>query len=124
MATILIVDDDEIVCDVIAAMLQRQGHQALVHLDGSRVLKAIEVDNVDLVITDIIMPNTEGIETIIQIRRAHPALPVIAMSSSDRYLKFSETFGADRAFVKPIDLGELAAAVQALLAPAAKKIAS
>ncbi len=124
MATVLIVDDDEVVCSVVEALLRRQGHTAVVHRDGSRVLETVATTPVDLVITDIIMPNTEGIEMIIQLRRIRPGLPIIAMSSSDRYLKFSTSFGADRAFSKPVDLGALADAVQALLPPQAAKIAS
>src|SRR5690349_9031937 len=77
---ILVIDDDEGITDSIARLLCTQGHTVTMVNDASRALEHLESSAFDLVITDIIMFGTDGIETIQVIRKQFPAMPVIAMS--------------------------------------------
>ncbi|UCG53834.1 MAG: response regulator, partial [Candidatus Latescibacterota bacterium] len=74
----------------------------------------------DLVITDVVMPEQEGIATVIELRRDWPTLPIIVISGGGRvdsqnYLRIAEGLGANRTFAKPVDRGELLHAVRELL---------
>ena len=78
-------------------------------------------DPADVVITDIVMPEKEGLETIQELRRDFPGAKIIAMSGGGRigpkgYLKLAEKLGASRAFAKPFDRMEMVSAVDELLA--------
>lgn len=76
----------------------------------------------NLVILDIVMPDQEGIETLIQLRKEYPRLPVIAISGGgkigpDNYLKLAKAFGADETFEKPVSNTVLLSAIRTLLEP-------
>lgn len=117
MATILLVDDDDAFRTMLRRALQRVGHTVLEAEDGRAALRTLSGATVDLVITDIIMPNTEGIETIIALRRTHPELKVIAMSGGGRmkpegYLEVAKQFGAVHVFKKPFNTKKFFAAIE------------
>jgi DNA-binding response OmpR family regulator len=106
MARILVIDDDEIVNTMIVQMLSEQGHKADAAWNGNQGLKLMETIPYDLVVTDIIMPEKEGIETINIIRQKSRTLPIIAISGggkigSQQYLSLAHQFGADYIFHKP-----------------------
>jgi len=116
MATILVVDDDDGFRSMLRRTLQRAGHTVLEAADGSAALRALRDVTPELVITDIIMPGMEGIETIRAMRRSHPRLAIIAMSGGGRmkpngYLEMAQAFGASRILSKPFDNDQLFAAV-------------
>ena len=116
MASILLIDDDEAFRSMLRRALQRRGHTVVEAPEGAAALRSLGSHSVDLVITDIVMPNMDGIETIRALRASHPGLKVIAMSGGGRvrpegYLETATAFGAVRVFSKPFDTEELLAAV-------------
>jgi CheY-like chemotaxis protein len=112
MAHILLIDDDDLVREVIRSGLERSGHHVFEASDGKKGLAAHQATPVDLVITDIIMPGMEGLETIIKFRRQYPNLKVIAISGGGMgkagdYLTLAAKFGAHRTVAKPFSIEKL-----------------
>ena len=98
MSRILIVDDDTILRSTLASSLANAGHVAIEAADGREALRLLHAQPVDLVLTDIVMPEQEGLETIIALRRDRPGLPVVAMSGINErapiYLELARKLGA------------------------------
>lgn len=120
MAHIMVVDDEEPIRAAMAAVLCRAGHRVTVAGDGEEALAKFGPDRFDLVITDIVMPRMDGIETVRALRRCHPALRIIAISGSESgdrglYLKAATALGADATLPKPFRAADLQQAVEALL---------
>jgi len=108
MARILVVDDEEIIRFTLRQILEKAGHEVLEAANGQDALDSYEEHRVDLVITDIIMPEKEGIETIVELRQRQPDLRIIAVSGGGRtrtldYLEIAERLGADGALAKPLN---------------------
>lgn len=121
MARILVVDDDVQVRKLLEKLLERAGHQVITAADGREGLSAFGRAPADLVVTDLIMPEKEGIEMILEIRQANPAVKIIAISGGARiapenYLRMAQSLGAGRTFSKPVDRDALLAAVSEMLA--------
>lgn len=121
MARIMIVDDEPDVREALAAMIGAAGHEARVAAEGNAALMLLPQFQPDLVITDILMPGMEGIQTIYELRKRQPDLPIIAMSGGERfdgmsYLGAAERLGANHSIAKPISPHGLLAAITALLA--------
>ena len=121
MAQILLVDDDDMFRPMLQAMLERQGHQVISAQNGDQALARHREERCDLVITDIIMPDKEGLETIRALVRENPAVRIIAMSGGGRtsaadYLSLAKRFGAAALLTKPFSGQELADAIGAVLA--------
>ncbi len=117
---ILIVDDDEAVRSVIRRALLAAGYRTIEAGDGRQAYRELRRQPVDLVITDIIMPDVEGIELILHLRRDYPGLPILAISGGGRispadYLKSARCCGATNILAKPFELDELRAVVASLL---------
>ncbi len=107
MARVLVVDDEEFIRFTLRQMLEKAGHEVIEAVNGQDALDAFQRTTVDLVITDIIMPEKEGIETIVELRRQRPDLKIIAVSGGGRtrtldYLDIAERLGADSAIAKPL----------------------
>ena len=124
MALILVIDDEQMLRRTLRALLERAGHTVVEAEDGDQGLAQFDVQMPDLVLTDIIMPNREGVETIGELRRRAPKTPIIAMSGGgsrggDLFLTLAEQLGASATLTKPIRQAELIAAVDAALQPAA-----
>ncbi len=120
MSCILLVDDHPEFLAVQQELLERAGHTVVTATNGFKALTAVEAGVFDLVITDIIMPGKEGLETIIELRRRHPLLKIIAMSGGGQvgawsYLELAEKLGALHALEKPFNEAELIAAVTTVL---------
>jgi CheY-like chemotaxis protein len=120
MARILVIDDDHAVRLTIQVFLEREGHEVICASDGNEGLRAFTSDSPQLIITDIIMPNKEGIETIMQIRQRDAAIPIIAMSGGGRvgnadFLKMAGRLGANEVLAKPFERQDLIAALRRLL---------
>jgi DNA-binding response OmpR family regulator len=116
VASILLLDDDEGVLDVLGKGLRKAGHDVFMATDGSAGLRIASDNSVDVLVTDIIMPGMEGLETIGAIRGLHPAIRVIAMSGGGaigprNYLDLARALGADTTLQKPFTLGDLVSAV-------------
>ena len=124
MARILLIDDDATVRYALKQVLERAGHQVEEANDGMVGIDVYNATRPDIVVTDIIMPNQEGIETIIKLKRMAPEVAIIAMSGGGRtgnrdFLAMAEKLGAAKVMPKPFRPRELVEAVQALLPTAA-----
>ena len=84
MLTILLVEDDEELSKLLEYALVRAGNKILRARDGLEALRIYDPKKVDLVLTDLIMPDLEGVELIIRLKRLHPNLKIIAMSGGGR----------------------------------------
>lgn len=120
MARILIIDDDALLRNVLAKALVHAGHTVIQAEDGRQGIDLMRATEVDVAITDLIMPVQEGVETIIALRRDHPDVPVIAMSggasNSPLYLEIAEKIGARHILSKPFLTRELVALIGEILA--------
>jgi CheY-like chemotaxis protein len=116
-AAILVVDDDAAVRSLFHKILARAGYRVMEAADGAQALAAVSKGGVDLVITDLVMPEKEGIETIVEIRRSHPQVKIAAVSGAfgGRYLETASLLGADAALAKPVSEETLVGAVRRLL---------
>lgn len=117
---ILVVDDDASVQETVQRYLELNGFHVQVAADGVDASKILENSPVDLVITDIIMPEQDGFGLIGDIRVYHPDVRVIAISGggingSASYLAAATRLGAHAALAKPVDFTDLLACVQQLL---------
>jgi DNA-binding response OmpR family regulator len=124
MTRILVIDDEPGVRDFLATALARAGYEVAAAANGREGIHLCRCAGVDLVITDLVMPEKEGLETIVELRRDHPDLAVIAISggargSSRTYLSAAELCGADRVFDKPIAPATLLTAVREIVGPPA-----
>jgi len=115
---ILLVDDDPAVLELLAEILRQEGYSVVTARDGGQAQTVLRSQEVDLMITDLIMPNQEGIETIQAVRQARPGLKLIAMSGAFNgpLLKAARLLSADVALAKPISENDLLASVEAVLA--------
>jgi DNA-binding response OmpR family regulator len=109
---ILVIDDDHLVRYTISKILQRNGYDVVTASDGKRGMAVFRSENPDVVITDIIMPEQEGAETIIMIKHERPQVRIIAISGGARtrnidYLEMARALGADDVIRKPFDADEL-----------------
>ena len=124
MARILVIDDEELVRFTLRQILQKAGHEVVEATNGKNGIEVFKQSPVDLIITDIIMPQKEGIETIVELRRDYPDVGIIAISGGGRtrttnYLELAQTFGARHILRKPFGRHELLDAVQDVLGTAA-----
>jgi DNA-binding NtrC family response regulator len=124
MARILIVDDEPSILSIMARILARLGHESEQATNGKEALRQMGDRPADVVITDLIMPETEGIETIAAIRKRWPGTRIIAMSGGGRqsptpYLAVAASLGADATLAKPFQMADLAAVLGRVLAPSA-----
>ena len=120
MPRILLVDDDESFRPMLHETLERFGYEVVVAVNGNEALDRYREQPADLVLTDVIMPDKEGLETIREIRRQWPDARIIAMSgggrtSTDNYLKMARTMGAAEVLSKPFSNRDLLAAIEAVL---------
>ncbi len=120
MARILIIDDDEQILAMLRQTLEREGYKVVDASDGKEGLRRYRENPTDLIITDLIMPEKEGIETILELRRDFPDVKIIAISGGGRvdpgqYLSIAKSFGAQYTFAKPIERKKLLKAVRELL---------
>ena len=121
MARILIIDDDDHIRKMLRIMLENAGYNEVEDAENGYIgMKLIRKNPFDLVITDIVMPEKEGIETIMELRRDFPAVKIIAMSGGGKigpetYLEMAGHLGAGKALAKPFQQAELFDAVRELL---------
>ncbi|MEY8877924.1 MAG: response regulator [Leptothrix sp. (in: b-proteobacteria)] len=125
MAHVLLIDDDELLRDTVLQMLELDRHQVTEAADGRAALQLFASHGgrgFDLVITDVLMPGIDGARVIIEMRRSHPTLPIIAISGGRRVLspqfnlETASIAGATCQLAKPFTRQQLQAAVAAALA--------
>ena len=120
MRRILIIDDEPYILLMLKKMLERAGYEVDLASNGREGMAVFEQDSADLVITDIIMPDKEGLELILEMKKKRPELKIIAMSGGGRispesYLECARHFGAEKVFQKPFRQKEIVSAVNELL---------
>ena len=126
MANILLIDDDELLRDTVHQMLALDGHQVTEAADGAQGLQqfARRAGGFDLVITDMLMPGTDGARVIVELRRSQPGLPILAISGGRRVLspqfnlETATLAGASVQLAKPFSRHALQSAVSKALAMA------
>ena len=114
------IDDESEIRKLFIKKLAGKGYEIIEACDGKEGLKLYHETRPDLVITDLVMPEKEGIETIIELKRESPNVKIIAISGGgknvpDAYLHIAKNLGAERTFSKPIDWPELIKVVRELL---------
>jgi DNA-binding response OmpR family regulator len=119
MARILIIDDDDTLRGIIVKSLKHAGHQVADTNNGRKGVEMFRADPADLVVTDLVMPEQEGMETIKILHREFPNLPIIAMSGgldgSPLYLDLTRRLGAACTLTKPFTLQQLKEAIEIVL---------
>jgi two-component system, chemotaxis family, chemotaxis protein CheY len=124
MAKILVIDDERMVRETLKIILSAVEHEVLLAENGATGMKLFKEANPDLVITDILMPEKEGMETIRDLRELRPDIPIIAISGGGRvgnmsFLRVAERFGANRTISKPFEPELVIQAIEELLRKAA-----
>jgi len=129
MARILVIDDDELVRGTVQAMLESDGHEAVLAIDGEDGLRCFYQQQFDLVLCDVFMPQKEGLATVREIRQFSRDTPIISMTGSvpasdgngldPDFLRMSGALGATRTIAKPFRPRELLALVRECLESAA-----
>jgi DNA-binding response OmpR family regulator len=120
MARILIIDDEAELRTTLRALLEAQGYEVIEASDGREGLRHHVVAPADLVLTDLMMPGQEGVETISALRQIHPQVKIIAMSGGGQtgrmdFLQVAAVLGAARTLQKPFRMQALLEAVQDLM---------
>ncbi|MBW2338189.1 MAG: response regulator [Deltaproteobacteria bacterium] len=120
MARILIIDDEPQIRSMLKLMLERDGYEVVEASDGVEGISVYRQNPADLIITDLIMPNKDGIGMIIDLKKEFPEVKIIAMSGGglnkpDGYLKGAKKLGASCTLTKPIDREEILRVVAAIL---------
>lgn len=120
MARILIIDDDSNLRRVMRKVLERAGHTVHEAENGLRGIEVVERELPDLVVTDLLMPEKEGIETIVELRERFPSIGIVAVSGAggvgDRGpLIDAELFGADASLPKPFGIEDFLGAIESVL---------
>lgn len=120
MPKILLIDDDPTVQNVFGQFLRGAGYEVETADNGKKGMMMMEADRPDLIITDIMMPEMDGLEILLKIRKMHDNMPVIAISGGMRalpinFLHQARVFGARQVFEKPVPLGVLGSAVKELI---------
>ena len=117
MEHILVVDDSMDIRGYLGGILKSAGYHVHEAANGSTVIDLLENNPVDLVVTDVVMPIREGIETIRDVKRRFPDIKIIAISGYNFYLEMAGKLGAERIFEKPFDAEKLLVAIRMLLRP-------
>ena len=121
MAQILVVDDEDGFCQLLKRILVDEHHDVAVASDGVMALQYIQEGSFDLLVTDLIMPEKEGLEVILDVRKWHPNIKIIAMTGggygdASQYLSWAKSFGVHQTLTKPFSRDELLLAVNTALA--------
>jgi DNA-binding response OmpR family regulator len=120
MANILLVEDEENLRSMLRIVLEDAGHEVAEAGNGKEVVEIYRRRPPDLLITDIIMPDEEGIETIIKVRKNFPHAKIIAMSGGGRtgtpnYLDLARKLGANHILAKPFSNRDFLSGIEMVL---------
>ena len=120
MPLILIIDDEPQIRSLLKLMLERDGYEVAEAPDGIEGIRIYRQNPADLIITDLIMPNKDGIGVIIDLKKEFPNVKIIALSGGglnkpEGYLKGAKKLGAACTLTKPIDRGEMLRAIKDVL---------
>jgi len=117
MVNILVVEDDKNLSKLMTAVLKQNGYNVLNATDGMQALDILDTSHVDLIISDIMMPNMDGYELTNQLRQSNYNLPILMVTAKETFEDKKKGFilGTDDYMVKPIDIDEMILRVAALL---------
>ena len=120
-AQILLIEDDGALRNLLETVLKSASYDVWPAPQGREAMKILDVVVIDLIVTDIVMPEQDGIETILQVRRLQPRLPIIAMSGGgqvvpEQYLRMAKVVGATRLLANPVQPADLRKLLDGLLA--------
>ena len=120
MASVLLVDDTPELRKTIERLLVKAGHAVTSAPNGTAALRELERGTFDVIVTDIVMPDMEGLELIRTVRKTYASLPIIAMSGGGRgsvenYLTLASSFGAAKTLEKPFPIEALKVAIDEVL---------
>lgn len=119
MAKVLVVDDEPLFRDYLRKILEREGYEVVEAADGEDGVRKVNEHEIDLVITDIVMPKMDGIDFIMDLNKRRPNVGVIAVSGGGRpsgcFLIPAKALGAARTLSKPFSRGELINVVSEVL---------
>ena len=117
MPNILVCEDDVALNKLICRVLEKDGHTVSSTKDGEEALRVIDETHIDLIVTDIMMPNIDGYELVESIRSVNTTIPILFVTAKGTFNDKLRGFnlGADDYMVKPIDINELILRVNALL---------
>lgn len=123
MAVVLIVDDDPDIRELWALVLGEAGFVVRAAPSGVEGIEIAESEHIDVVVTDILMPNKDGIETLLEIKSINPNVKVLVVSGGGSalrksFLDVADKLGADATLPKPVDIDRLCAVVEQLAAAA------
>jgi YesN/AraC family two-component response regulator len=120
MKKILIIDDEASFLKMLKKLFEKNGYEVIGARDGNQGIKLFKEHSPDIIITDLIMPGKEGLETIREIKALNASIKIIAMSGGgvgnpEMYLEIAKKFGAQHSFRKPINNETLLLTVKKLL---------
>ena len=120
MATVLVIEDDDLVRNMLVLALEFAGHKPVAASDGEAGVRLFEEVRPDLVLTDIVMPDTDGFEAIRQILAIEPGARIVAMTgttllSKRYYLRIATKLGAMAGLVKPFSIDDLVGLIHSCL---------
>ena len=120
MKKLLIVDDEKVFTQAMARLFTQKNFHVTVASNGFEAIDALKEVEPDIIISDILMPNSDGIELLLYIKKNKIKTPVIAISGGGRlssidYLKMAERFGATATLNKPVSFDELLVTVKQIL---------
>ena len=118
--TILVIDDDPIMRETIRDILQVEGYNVILSSNGREGILCMESESIDMILTDVLMPEKDGIEVIIEAKQKYPNVKILAISgggyiSAANYLKMAKNLGANESVMKPFDIDDLLGKVNKLL---------
>jgi CheY-like chemotaxis protein len=121
MPVIVVVDDDPTIQMIASELLREDDHAVVCAADGDEALRVLASMPADLMVLDMLMPNKDGIETLIEARKLYPDLRILAISSGgsmgpSELLRMAKAFGADETYCKPLRLDTFVETVERLLA--------
>ncbi|MPM04839.1 Heme response regulator HssR [bioreactor metagenome] len=115
--SILVVEDDMTLNKMISAKLKKENYQVFSSFDGQQALDIMDKNHIDLIISDIMMPNKNGYELVKELRNASYMLPILMVTAKDQMEDMEKGFmvGSDDYMIKPINMKEMVLRVKALL---------
>jgi len=119
MAKILVIDDDALMRRLVGRILHDGGHDVIEAMDGQEGMVSFRTNRPNIVVTDLVMPQQDGIETILKLRRENPSILILAISGgllgSTVYLDAAQELGADATLMKPFLADDLLGEIDKLL---------
>jgi CheY-like chemotaxis protein len=118
--SILVVDDEPGIRELLCLMLEAAGHNVVAAEDGIQAPKVLAAQHIQVVITDLLMPERDGLEFIAEIRKKFPSVKIIAMSGGghiarDSYLRIAKNFGAHVLLEKPFSQSGVLGAIESVM---------